>query len=310
MKITVILCTYNRCTSLPKTLKSVAAQILPASADWEVIVVDNNSADQTRAVAEDFCRTYPNRFRYAFEQQQGLSRARNAGIRAACGDVIAFLDDDVTVDLSWLQNLTASLQNAAWSGAGGPVLPEGTFTPPRWLSLDGRYALAPLALFDLGTEAGELNEPPFGANMAFRKTMFEKYGDFRADLGRCGNNLLSNEDTEFGRRLIMAGEKLRFEPSAVVYHPVLENRLNKEYFLAWWLNKARADIRTFGLLPGTKLQIAGVPLYMFRRLARWTLQWITIIHPARRFSYKLKVWTILGEIAECYRSKRAKHQDE
>lgn len=115
------------------------------------------------------------------------------------------MDDDVTVESNWLQNLTASLQNAEWPGAGGPVLPEGTFSPPRWHSHDGRYALAPLALFDLGTEAVELNEPPFGANMAFRKTMFENYGDFRKDLGRCGNNLLSNEDSEFGRRIMVAG---------------------------------------------------------------------------------------------------------
>ena len=295
----IIIPTYNRPQLLPRAVESARA----AGTDVEIIVVDDASKDETASV----CRELSGIRYIRLEHNQGVAGARNVGILASSSGYIAFLDDDVTVDLSWLQNLTASLQNAAWSGAGGPVLPEGTFTPPRWLSLDGRYALAPLALFDLGTEAGELNEPPFGANMAFRKTMFEKYGDFRTDLGRCGNNLLSNEDTEFGRRLMMAGEKLRFEPSAVVYHPVLENRLNKEYFLAWWLNKARADIRTFGLLPGTKLQIAGVPLSMFRRLARWTLQWITIIHPARRFSCKLKVWTILGEIAECYRSKRAKH---
>ena len=81
-------------------------------------------------MARDFCRTYPDRFCCLLEQQQGLSHARNAGIRAACGDVIAFMNDDVTVESNWLQNLTASLQNAEWSGAGGPVLPEGTFLPP------------------------------------------------------------------------------------------------------------------------------------------------------------------------------------
>jgi glycosyltransferase involved in cell wall biosynthesis len=309
MKITVILCTYNRCASLPRVLESVAAQILPESVDWEVIVVDNNSTDQTRAVAEDFCRRYPNRFRYLFEQQQGLSRARNAGIRAAYGDVIAFTDDDVKLDSNWLRNLTASLHNNAWSGAGGRILPEQTYRLPPWLSTGGRYALAPLALFDLGTQVSELQEPPFGANMAFRKIMFEKYGFFRTDLGRCGNSLLSNEDTEFGRRLMLAGERLRFEPSAIIYHPVVQDRLKKEYFLAWWYDKARADIRTFGLPKETKLQIAGVPLYFFRRLIIWTLRWITAISPARRFSCKLKVWMGFGGISECYRlSAQTKHQ--
>jgi len=71
MKITVIICTYNRCQSLAKALDSVAAQSLPESVEWEVPVVDNNSADRTREVADGFCRRHPGRFRYVFEPQQG-----------------------------------------------------------------------------------------------------------------------------------------------------------------------------------------------------------------------------------------------
>ena len=84
MKITVILCTFNRSNSLPKALDSVAAQVLPESVAWEVIVVDNNSSDQTRAVTEDYCRRYPGRFRYLFEPQQGLSQlaTRESSMRA------------------------------------------------------------------------------------------------------------------------------------------------------------------------------------------------------------------------------------
>ena len=85
MKITLILCTYNRCQTLAKALGSVAASTLPDSLKWEVVVVDNNSTDQTREVIEDFCRRHPGRFRYVFEPQQGLSHARNAGIREAQG---------------------------------------------------------------------------------------------------------------------------------------------------------------------------------------------------------------------------------
>src|ERR1035441_3219398 len=108
MKITVLLCTFNRCQSLSTALDSVIAQVLPESADWDVLVVDNNSSDQTRAVVEDFRRRYPGRIRYLFEPRQGLSRARNAGIRAARGEIIAFIDDDVIAAPTWLQNLTAS----------------------------------------------------------------------------------------------------------------------------------------------------------------------------------------------------------
>src|SRR5271163_1575532 len=108
MKITVILCTYNRAHSISMALESVLASVLPPDVEWEVLVVDNNSKDQTRAVANEFCIRHPGRVRYLFEEHQGLSNARNAGIREARGEIIAFTDDDVTVDSTWLQNLTAS----------------------------------------------------------------------------------------------------------------------------------------------------------------------------------------------------------
>lgn len=301
MDITVILCTYNRCQTLVKALDSVVASILPDSIGWEVLVVDNNSTDQTRRAVEDFSRRVPDRVRYLFEPQQGLSRARNAGIRDARGEIVAFLDDDVTVDPTWLQNLTAALHNGEWAGAGGRVLPQWICSPPAWLPLKERYALAPLAVFDLGIQAGPLAEPPFGANMAFRRDMFEKYGDFRADLGRCGDSMLSNEDTEFGRRLLAGAERLRYEPSALVYHPVSENRIQKKYFLRWWFDKDRANIQEFGLPHDAKWYLAGVPVSLFRRLAVWTVRWMVALNPAVRFGAKLKVWGSMGKIKECYR---------
>jgi GT2 family glycosyltransferase len=308
MNITVVVCTYNRCQSLAKALSSVAAQTPPESVDWEVLVVDNNSSDQTRDVVEEFCRRQPSRFRYVFEPNQGLSHARNAGIREARGQVLAFMDDDVTVEPTWLQNLTAALHNREWAGAGGRILPEQTFSPPRWLSVEGPYALLPLAFFDRGLEAGPLAEPPYGTNMAFRKEMFEKYGGFRTDLGRCAGSTLSNEDTEFGRRLMAAGERLRYEPSAVVYHPAPENRVQKDYFLTWWFDFGRAVAREWGRGPS----VLGIPrpylnilklgtIVMVQRMGRWMLA----LNPQRRFHYKCWVWLTAGQIREYYRLARS-----
>lgn len=301
MKITVILCTYNRCESLAKALNSVAAQTLPESVDWEVLVVDNNSNDRTREVAEDFSSRHPGRFRYLFEPQPGKSHALNAGIREARADILAFLDDDVTVDPTWLQNLTTALHNGEWAGAGGRIVPGWSRPVPRWLSPGAWYALAPLVQFDLGNVAGGLSEPPFGTNMAFRKEMFEKYGGFLVELGPRPGSEIRNEDTEFGSRLLAAGERLRYEPSAVVCHPVQDNRIEKKYFLAWWFHKGEANIRQFGIRPGTKYFAAGVPLYLFRNLAVWALKWVIAINPSGRFSNKLNVWMKAGEILECYR---------
>jgi glucosyl-dolichyl phosphate glucuronosyltransferase len=301
MKISVILCTYDRCQSLAKALDSVALSVVPTSVEWDVLVVDNNSKDQTCAVVEEFCRKHPGRFHYLFEPKPGKSNALNAGIQQTDADVLAFMDDDVVVEPDWLQNLTSGLSDSSCVGAGGRILPRWTSSPPQWLPTKERYGLAPLAMFDLGMEPGPLHEAPFGTNMAFRRDVFERYAGFRTDLGPRPGSEIRNEDTEFGQRLLNAGERLRYEPSAVVHHAVPENRLRKGYFLTWCFDKARADVREFGTPEDTRLFLAGVPLYLLRRLAVWIVRWMVALDPAVRFSGKLKVWSIAGNIQECYR---------
>jgi GT2 family glycosyltransferase len=141
--------------------------------------------------------------------------------------------------------------------------------------------------------------------MAFRKEMFAKYGTFRTDLGPRPGSEIRSEDTEFGSRLLAAGERLRYEPGALVYHAVPLNRLRKPYFLKWWFDKARADIRELGVPPETKWYVAGIPLYLFRRLAVWTARWLVTVEPSRRFSCRIKAWGRVGEILECYRRSHA-----
>lgn len=302
--ITVILCTYNRCQSLSKALQSVAASEMPSSIVWEVLVVDNNSHDQTREVVEDFARRNPGRFRYLFELKPGKSHALNAAIREAHGNILAFIDDDVTVARNWLHNLTAALDGNAWAGAGGRILPEKAFSPPPWLPLDGRNNMAGiLALFDLGEEPIELDRPPFGTNMAFRKKMFEEHGGFRLDLGPRPGSELRNEDTEFGRRLLAAGERLRYEPSAIVYHRVPEERLRKEYFLNFCFDHGRALVRETGRRP----DIWGIPRRYLTLLKIGTLcvgrslRWMrTGWNHKLRFHRKAMVWMTAGEIAELW----------
>jgi glycosyltransferase involved in cell wall biosynthesis len=308
MTITVILCTYNRSESLRNALEGAASLKVPEPDQWEVLVVDNNSNDRTREVVEDFCRRYPGRFHYLFEPQQGKSFALNAGIRDARGDVLAFMDDDVTVEPTWLQNLTASLHDPAWAGAGGRILPRRTFTPPRWLSLGAQRAVAPFALFDLGADAGELTQPPFGTNMAFRRETFEKYGGFRTDLGPHPHSRIRGEDSEFGGRLLAQGERLRYEPSAVVYHDIPAYRVEKRYFLDWWFDKGRADIRTWGVPRDNRCRVGGVPLLFLRRIVACTLRGLTSVQPARRFASRIDVWFLAGQILECYRVSHGTRQ--
>lgn len=299
MHLTVVLCTYNRCDSLARALESVARSIVPSSVPWEVLVVDNNSRDETRAVAERFCRRFPGRLRYIFEPQQGKSYALNRAITESRGDVIAFMDDDVEVDAQWLHKLTSPLHDQRWSGSGGRILPETGFAPPRWLDTAPHYALAPFALFNLGETAAELKESPFGTNMAFRKEMFSKYGGFRTDLGPQPGSEIRSEDTEFGARLLSGGERFWYEPSAVVYHPVQAERVRKPYLLKWWFDKGRSEMREHGCASELRSRIGGVPIVFYRRLCVWAIRWVCGVTSRGRFSARLKVWGIAGMIKEC-----------
>jgi glycosyltransferase involved in cell wall biosynthesis len=302
-KISVIVCTYNRCRTLEKALRDIAKQSLPGSVEWEVLIVDNNSSDQTREIAEQFCHQYPGRFRYVFESQPGQTFARNAGIREAKGDILVFTDDDIAAEPTWVQNLTAPLQEGPWAGAGGRILPEWPCTPPKWLPRRSQYSLSAIVVFDLGDKPGEMTETPYGANMAYRKEVFEKYGGFRTDLGHRGTKTMGHDDSELGHRLLDAGERIYYAPSAVVLHPVTPERLQKKYFLRHKFDMGRGDIRHLGIPKGPKC--CGVPLFLFRRLAVWTLRWMTAFQTHRRFEAKLNVWGLCGQIAECYSLQQA-----
>jgi len=293
VNITVILCTLNGCRRLGKTLGCLAASTLPEGVEWEVLVVDNNSIDQTRQVVEEFCRRFPGRFRYLFESQPGKSFALNSGCREARGDVLAFLDDDSTVGPTWLQNLTHALGGDEWAGAGGRIVLQWPPSLPTWLSIEGPYARHYFPNFDEGETAKELTRPPYGPNMAFRKKMFEKYGGFRTDLGPSPNREVPRmfDDTEFGSRLLAAGEKLRYEPTAVVYVAIAEDRIRKTHFLGRCFDWGRAEARLF-----------GVPrAHLLCSLVTWVMRWIIAVEPRKRFHRRLIVWEKLGSVVELYR---------
>lgn len=308
MNVTVILCTYNRCRSLQTTLDSVSASQMPDSVDWNVLVVDNNSNDDTRAVVHEYMRKLPGRFHYLFEARQGKSYALNSGIREARGEILAFLDDDVTVEPTWLQNLTAPVQSGEWIGAGGRIRSTDSAALPEWLALEGACGLGGVlcGLFDGGDVPCELDRAPNGSNMAFHRRVFEKYDCFRTDMGPSPDGKIPrpNEDTEFGRRIMAAGERLRYEPGAIIYHPVLQERLRKDYFLSWWFDYGRAVI----LERGRRRAIFGIPGQFFsipnlsaRFLSVRTLQWLLAVNPQRRFFNKCWVWYTAGQIVQIYR---------
>jgi GT2 family glycosyltransferase len=209
MKISVLICTRNRATSLRRTLEAVFAQRPARNLSYEVVVVDNGSEDETRRVVGEFAVPHGSRLVYCFEGRPGLARARNAGIKTATGDVIAFTDDDVLVREDWLAEIRREFEaDPDLDLLSGRVLPA-------------RAELQPVAL-QLSETPGTYSTPEhatrvLGANMAFRREVFARCGPFDARLG-AGTFFAGAEEVEMAYRALRSGSKLRYAPNVVVYH--------------------------------------------------------------------------------------------
>jgi glycosyltransferase involved in cell wall biosynthesis len=300
MDISVVLCTYNRAESLRRTLCSLSAMRVPANLRWEVLVVDNNSSDHTRDVTEMAGGHLP--CRYLFEDRQGKSFALNTAIPQARGEIVAFTDDDVTIDQDWLTALWRAVTQLDCAGVGGCIRPVWNCLKPPWYSDSEPYRIMAGVVvdYDLGNVSQEISKPPFGANMAFRKDVFKKHGVFRTDLGPTGRRLMRGEDTEFCQRIIDSGENIVYVPDAIVYHPVDEKRLQKRYFQSWYYEYGRMIVRRDP--PATEtVRWFGVPRYILRELAGAALTWATAFEPKKRFFHKLECYQRFGQIAELRR---------
>jgi hypothetical protein len=142
--------------------------------------------------------------------------------------------------------------------------------------------------------------------MALRKEIFEKYGFYRTDLGPGPNPDIPrvNDDTELGRRVMAAGERLRYEPLAVVYHPVLLERVNRKFFLAWFFDFGRAEARELANRPavwGIQRNHLSILRALIELLPRGTARWLFSFNQQMRFQHKCQVWRTAGRVTETYR---------
>jgi glycosyltransferase involved in cell wall biosynthesis len=300
MRASVILSTYNRSKLLRRVLLSLASVETSTVGEWELIVVDNNSSDDTRLVVEAEIQAGRLPIRYLFEKQQGKSFALNAAVQASSGELTAFVDDDVIVTTKWLRYLLQPFDDVAVMGVGGKVLPRWDCVPPKWLPKSAQLTSGPLVMFDLGPEPGRLREAPFGTNMAFRRIMFQRYGLFRVDLGPKPGSEIRGEDSEFSSRLLASGEQLVYEPAALVLHDVPANRAKKRFFVAWWLDKGRATIRAGSREFHGRASFFGIPIVLYRRLIRHALSGILCCDTNTRFSSALRTCYVFGQIVEYY----------
>jgi glucosyl-dolichyl phosphate glucuronosyltransferase len=241
LRISCVICTHNRASRLTATVKSLAAQNLPAS-DFEVLIVDNGSADETRAVSTRLAEGLPN-VRYIFEPRLGVNHARNRGTREAASDVVAFIDDDARADPGWLAALAEAFDGltSTESCVGGKVLPDWERPRPRWL---GEELLSLLSVVDYGDSPRECHFPDeflVGCNFAFPKSLLIETGGFHSRLGRRGTNLMSNDDIEMMARVTSRGGVIFYEPRAVVHHSIPAERLTWRWFIRRMFAQGASD---------------------------------------------------------------------
>ena len=259
MRASVIVATRDRADLLDGCLACLADQNLPEGA-FEVVVVDNGSSDHTPLVAQRWIDR-SSIFRYCTAPVAGLSIARNEGIAAANGEVVAFVDDDARPESGWLGALMAAYER--WpdvAAVGGPIESAFLQERPKWLSAGIEHYFGTT---NLGDEARllTLGEWLSGSNMSFRKDVIVGIGGFSTDLGRVGSSLLSNEETRVFEQLLHAGKKVGYEPTARVTHLVHNDRLSIRWLLKRTLAQGRSDFiqdRLGGSLPTRRRRVRAI----------------------------------------------------
>lgn len=310
--ISVVVPTYNRSALLERALLSLFSQ-RAEKVSFEIIVVDNNSADATGEVVESLKTISPVTLHSLRETQQGNAYARNAGIDQAQAPIIAFLDDDVVADENWVSTIQAAFDRSPQiSFVGGKILPVWDTEPPSWLT---QAHWAPLALLDYGGEEQTIGgATPRGlltANLAVKKTVFDEVGRFSPALQRVKGGIGSLEDHEFLLRMCRKGKSGMFLPDLITRGAVDPERISKSYHRRWHLGHGRF----YALMHDpewerSRFQLAGVPGHLYKETGLHALRWCLRIATGNTdaaFESECQLRFFYGFFAE--RTKRSSGRD-
>lgn len=225
--ISVVICAYTeaRWHDLVAAVESVTRQTTPPLE--VIVVVDHNPALLKRVHA-----ALPNTLALANHEATGLSGARNSGVASARGDVIAFLDDDAVAAPDWLEQLGSAYLDGRVLGVGGEIEPVWDTGRPRWFPLEFGWVVG-CTFRGLPERTGVVRNP-IGANMSFRRELFETVGGFRSGFGRVGTRPAGCEETEWCIRAQRgrANAVMLYEPRARVAHRVTADRARWGYFVS------------------------------------------------------------------------------
>lgn len=229
--ISVIICTYNRDKYIYNVLNSLAENTLPHDR-YEIVLVDNNCTDNTRGECDRFVQDYPDvQFRYFVETNQGLSHARNRGIKESAGDTLVYVDDDALVNNGYLKAYADFFeQHPDIDAAGGPIIPKYETEEPAWMNHFTKSLITGYKYLGDSIREFPKNDFPGGGNAAYHASVFEKVGLFNVELGRKGDSLVGAEEKDIFDKMTSQGMRFFYIPDAILYHLIPEKKLTKDYF--------------------------------------------------------------------------------
>jgi glucosyl-dolichyl phosphate glucuronosyltransferase len=227
---TIALCTHNHADRLVRTLKDLSA-LVPPRAQWELIIIDNASSDETPELLGRHQWPAGWSVRVIREEKLGLSNARNRAIQEARGEYIIFIDDDETPDSDWLCAYERLIGEKQPDAFGGRIRVLFEDSRPAWLQDDLLGFLGELNRFDSITQLTTPGTSFYGGNFGFRISVIDRVGGFDAMLGRKGTDNTGGEEVDFYRRLLSAGFQVWWSPEAVIYHRIQSVKLSRRYFL-------------------------------------------------------------------------------
>jgi glycosyltransferase involved in cell wall biosynthesis len=230
--LSLLICTYNRADLLPHCLLALAGQQAPGIS-WELIVVDNNSTDNTATVIDAFLRDHPEiDGRRIHEARQGLSHARNRAAAEARADWVLYLDDDARAAANLLHRAAWLIRHSPYPIVGGVFYPWYHYGRPHWYRDD--YASNALPQYST------LSVPPAnyvatGGIMLWQRELLQQLGGFDPRVGMVGRKLAFGEETYLQARARERGIAVAYDPELVIYHVVMPQKLRVDYFFrAHW----------------------------------------------------------------------------
>lgn len=293
--LTVIICTYNRAKYIGPLLESIAANDLKKN-EYEIVLVDNNSTDNTREKCEAFAATHKDvNFRYVVEPEQGLSAARNKGIKEAIGDVIVYIDDDALVDTWYLRTVSEYMSaHPEIDAVGGPIIPLYEDTEePKWMTRYTKELLCGYLYFGDEERPFPGERYPGGGNAAYRAKVFNQVGLFNTALGRKGNGLMGSEEKDIFDKMKAQGMRFMYLPKMILHHIIPQKKLERDYFDRLTLQIGQSERqRTLAIGRGKYMN------RLAKEAVKWggtlvLLAWYTLqCHPEKGWKLVLFRWNV------------------